>query len=281
MESRGSKPREVFLLTYYVTRPLANPVARCLAKAGIQPNTVTFVGGISWILSVLVVLWAGASYTPENQSAVWWLLAAVLWNLGAFLDVVDGSLARILGKDSVAGNYLDMSFHFLTNPMFLAALGVSLYLVLGGYYLLAIAMLSVFGNWGPAVSARQHVLCDEIGKQNIVNLDDSLRRDQFSPLVAMERQAHEIQSPLLLIRQVAFELFCFPGQFEFLGLAVFLDVLWLNGVFDSPFMLTLVVFLLCACIGIVRTPFRLRREYVRMRKYEKHRRTQKSAERRP
>ncbi len=93
-----------------VRRFLAMPVAKGLAALGVTPNMVTIAG-------LAVVL--GAGYLVSQG----WLLAGglVLLFSGAF-DAVDGALARLTGKSSDAGAFLDSFTDRLAEAGFLAGL---------------------------------------------------------------------------------------------------------------------------------------------------------------
>lgn len=73
----------------------ADPLARLLARSGLSPTGVTFMGlGVSVAGSVLIAL----GYLSVG--------AAVL-GTGAALDILDGVLARMTGTETVRGAFLD------------------------------------------------------------------------------------------------------------------------------------------------------------------------------
>jgi archaetidylinositol phosphate synthase len=74
---------------------LINPVARVLASLGLAPNTITQLGLASGVL-------AGGSLA---MGMLWMGLFFLL--LTAFLDVMDGAVARVTGKTSRFGGFLD------------------------------------------------------------------------------------------------------------------------------------------------------------------------------
>lgn len=73
----------------------ADPLARLLVRSGLSPTAVTFSGlGISIIGSILI--------------AVGYLAAgAAVLGTGAALDILDGVLARMTGRETVRGAFLD------------------------------------------------------------------------------------------------------------------------------------------------------------------------------
>jgi len=76
-------------------------VARCLVKACVTPNALTLAGGVFTAgAGVCYALGAERSY----GCLVW---AAVLLILASACDMLDGAVARIGGKSSVFGEFLD------------------------------------------------------------------------------------------------------------------------------------------------------------------------------
>jgi CDP-diacylglycerol--glycerol-3-phosphate 3-phosphatidyltransferase len=82
-------------LTRYVYRPVSIPVATLLAKTPITPTHVTYV-------SALLSFGGGAAFAMRA-----YVLGAVLTLLGSITDCVDGDLARVSGRTSKSGSYLD------------------------------------------------------------------------------------------------------------------------------------------------------------------------------
>ena len=126
----SEKPGEPALVTAMFSRRLAEPLARLCVRLGIPANAVTVAGGACWLVSLALPPLAGAAtLAPRFHAAVpWlWLAAAALWCLGYFLDVVDGSVARLTGTGSTAGFFLDYVFHVLFKPAFLFSVGLGLF----------------------------------------------------------------------------------------------------------------------------------------------------------
>jgi phosphatidylglycerophosphate synthase len=104
----------------FVNRPLGRRVAAFGHSFGLTPNIAS---AISALLSGLAIVLLGvATPTPALAAAVATLLAA-----GYVMDSVDGQLARLRVKKSVAGEWLDHTIDtFKTSSLHLAVL-VSLY----------------------------------------------------------------------------------------------------------------------------------------------------------
>ncbi|AFK22244.1 archaetidylinositol phosphate synthase [Pyrococcus sp. ST04] len=77
-----------------VKEPLEK-IAKPLARAGLTPNQLTVFG-------LLLTLLAGYEFYLGNQR-----LAGIILIVGAFLDALDGSLARLTGKVTKFGGFLD------------------------------------------------------------------------------------------------------------------------------------------------------------------------------
>lgn len=83
---------------------LLTPVARVLLRAGVSPDAVTVLGA----LGVLVVaLWA----FPTDHLAV----GAIIIGVFAFLDALDGTMARLAGRSGSWGAFLDSTLDRLAD----------------------------------------------------------------------------------------------------------------------------------------------------------------------
>ena len=161
--SSSRKPDEPALVTALFSRRLAEPFARLAVRLGISADAVTVAGGLCWMLSLPLAPLAGWLRSP------WlWAVCAALWCLGYWLDVVDGSVARLTGTSSRAGFFLDCVFHLLFKPAFLFSVGLGVLigsndpLGLSGAVLAALAVLSLPANGAAATSAAELALCEEV-----------------------------------------------------------------------------------------------------------------------
>ena len=102
-----------YALTRYLYRPLSVPVASVLAGTPVSPNQVTY-------LSAALSFGGGLAFA---RSA--FVLGAVLTLLGSIADCVDGDLARITGRVSKAGSYLDHVFDRWTDAALIVGLAFS------------------------------------------------------------------------------------------------------------------------------------------------------------
>ncbi|MEM4352377.1 MAG: CDP-alcohol phosphatidyltransferase family protein, partial [Candidatus Caldarchaeum sp.] len=77
----------------------ALPVVKLFAKAGISPNVLTAAGVGLTSLSL-------AFYGLARVERVYFLAAGFVLSLGALLDGLDGSLARLTGSQSRMGAFV-------------------------------------------------------------------------------------------------------------------------------------------------------------------------------
>jgi phosphatidylglycerophosphate synthase len=95
----------------WIFRPLAHPLVLGLARLRVAPPLVVMSAGAAGIAAA-VELGRGSL-----------LVAALLVQLKTLLDNADGQLARLTGRTSVFGRYLDSEVDLLVNAALFAALG--------------------------------------------------------------------------------------------------------------------------------------------------------------
>jgi phosphatidylglycerophosphate synthase len=96
-----------------VFRPLAHPLVLVLARLRVPPPVVVLAAGAAGIAAA-VELGRGSL-----------LAAALLVQLKTLLDNADGQLARLTGRTSAFGRYLDSEVDLLVNAALFAVLGWS------------------------------------------------------------------------------------------------------------------------------------------------------------
>ena len=136
LRSRAQEKKPGFLYES-ITRKYSFVFSALLAKVGLTPNIITLFMILSGVLGSILFL----SQTVLNS-----LLGIFFFNLWFIFDCSDGEVARITGKSSVYGSYLDRIAHWVTHPLmilsisyhyFLGCEDAFLYLVLGGLYIAA------------------------------------------------------------------------------------------------------------------------------------------------
>jgi archaetidylinositol phosphate synthase len=110
--ARSRKPRHgTELVCEKVFRPLAHPLVLVLARLRVPPPLVVVAAGSAGI--------AGAVELGRGS----FIAAALLVQLKTLLDNADGQLARLTGRMSAFGRYLDSEADLLVNAALFAGLG--------------------------------------------------------------------------------------------------------------------------------------------------------------
>ncbi len=116
-----------------VSRPALEAVGRWLAKWNISPDAVTYLGlvltiGVAVLAAMGEIRWAGVAYI-----------------VAALCDALDGTLARVSGKGSRFGAFLDSSIdRFEESIVFL---GLSIYYArVGGLYEIPLILVVSVGS---------------------------------------------------------------------------------------------------------------------------------------
>ncbi len=87
------------LVDRQLNRPCGRPLSRCLAPTFVSPNAVS-------IASVLIGLVAACFFATGNHAHA--ILAAILFQVSAIVDCVDGDIARAVFKESASGKWIDL-----------------------------------------------------------------------------------------------------------------------------------------------------------------------------
>ncbi len=279
---KEKKPGERALVTALFARRLAHPLVIAADAFGLSANAVTILGGLCWMASLPLAVYAG-----RTGSLPLWFACGFLWNAGYLLDVADGSLARLHGVSCRAGFYLDYVFHLLFKPAFLASVGIALALANGGSSaLLVLAALSVPANWSASSSAAEHVLCEEIGHGRL-DVSGTPRFLWFGLTDIASSAADKAASPLRRAKTIAAETVSYYLQAPFFSLAVLADIL-LGGSAALPqcaciravadflgcgarvaMPCTLLCFLALDVLFIIRIPFRVACDYRRFANFDR------------
>lgn len=129
------RPRSEMVLR--AVQPAANLAVRAAARLGVDPQLVVWSHA---------ALGAAAAVAIAVGDPGGWRLAAVLLLVKAFLDNVDGGLARATNRVTVMGRYLDTVLDTIVNALLFAALALhgpgiwAVPLALGGYAALVVVL---------------------------------------------------------------------------------------------------------------------------------------------
>ena len=111
-----------------ILQPTLEKVGKTFASTGLSPNFWTGLGLLFAVLSALV-------YGLNIEFGV--IVGGTLLLISGFFDVVDGQVARIAGKTSKRGYYLDSMFDKI------AEVSIFLGILIGGYAEPYIVMLAI------------------------------------------------------------------------------------------------------------------------------------------
>lgn len=135
-----------------ILRPTLEKIGNGFASAGLSPNFWTVVG-LSFALISAIVYGLGIEFGL--------ILGGILLLVSGFFDMVDGQVARITGKTSKKGEYLDSMFDKI------AEVAIFLGILVGGYaepYLVLLAItLSLLVSYARAKSDIINIKLQGIG----------------------------------------------------------------------------------------------------------------------
>ena len=133
-------------------QPILEKIGKTFASTGLSPNFWTFVGLI-FALASAVVYGMGIEFGL--------VIGGILLLVSGFFDMVDGQVARVTGKTSKKGSYLDSMFDKI------AEVAIFLGLLIGGYaesYLVMLAItLSLLVSYARAKSDALNINLQGIG----------------------------------------------------------------------------------------------------------------------
>jgi len=133
-------------------RPALEKMGKGFAATGLSPNFWTFVG-LGFALIAAVVYGLGIEFGL--------IIGGILLLVSGFFDMVDGQVARITGKTSKKGEYLDSMFDKISE------VAIFLGILIGGYaepYLVLLAItLSLLVSYARAKSDLINIKLQGIG----------------------------------------------------------------------------------------------------------------------
>ena len=103
MDSLSSSQKSrvgVSLYSRYINRPVGRVLAAAAASTGVSPNGVTAVSALCTAVGLIVLVISPVGWVTG-------LVVAFLLVLGFALDSADGQVARLTGRGSLAGEWLD------------------------------------------------------------------------------------------------------------------------------------------------------------------------------
>ncbi len=133
-------------------QPVLEKIGKAFASTGLSPNFWTFVGLVFAIASAVV-------YGLGIEFGL--IIGGILLLISGFFDMVDGQVARVTGKTSKKGSYLDSMFDKI------AEVAIFVGLLIGGYaepYLVMLAItLSLLVSYARSKSDALNINLQGIG----------------------------------------------------------------------------------------------------------------------
>lgn len=272
------KADECALITSLVARKIVMPIVKLAVRLGLSANAVTIFGGLSWIISLFTIVAAAQLFVLGHHiySSLLLFYTAFLWVWGYLLDVVDGSLSRYYGTSSRRGFYLDYVFHLLFKPGFVISIGIALSVLNQSATWLYFAILALAANWTCAESSSEHVLCQEVGKGRLdaSTLTEETRYKVFVGTTDIQAKAEEKKKNFFkMCYTLLKEILNYYGQSVFFAFVAIIDLLIVAfyymfkeaGPFVWNWKLLTWSYLILFSVLILRVPFRIYREYKRMK----------------
>ena len=102
----------------YFNRPLGRFLSKALIHTPVTPNQVTVVS--AWVGLASAWFFAQGNYTAG-------IIGAILLQLSALIDCVDGDIARVVFKESPIGKWLDLGLDQVVHVAVFATLAVGLH----------------------------------------------------------------------------------------------------------------------------------------------------------
>jgi phosphatidylglycerophosphate synthase len=106
------------MIDRYFNRPAGRPLSKILAHTPVSPNQVS-------VAAILLGLAAAGLFARGDDRAA--LGGAVLFQVSAIVDCVDGDLARVLFKESAWGQWLDIVGDQVVHIGVFVGIGIGLY----------------------------------------------------------------------------------------------------------------------------------------------------------
>jgi phosphatidylglycerophosphate synthase len=140
----------------FMTRPVSPYVTYAAFRLGLSANAVSILSFVFCIAgAVFMVL-------PVPYA---FIIAAIMWWVGAIFDAADGDLARFTNTQSSFGGWLDSFFDRIKEFMIFSLFAYAAYKTYGGYYWFILGSLSAFSSVMSGYISDTRKIFDE-GKRN-------------------------------------------------------------------------------------------------------------------
>jgi phosphatidylglycerophosphate synthase len=156
-------------------RPCGRPLSKMLIRTPISPNTVS-------LISVVIGLIAAWFFASRDYSTS--IIAALLFQISAIVDCVDGDIARVAFKESPLGKWLDLVGDQVVHLAVFGGIAIGLMKAGGGNTALWLGLSAIAGallSFAVVVRGLCRTRSDDGGR--LQKLIDSATNRDFSVLV--------------------------------------------------------------------------------------------------
>jgi phosphatidylglycerophosphate synthase len=263
------RPEQEFFINRLYGAHLSPFLTVVCLRLGLSPDQVTIVGGAAGMIGAALL------FLPLG---IWTLVGVVLLQLGYVLDFSDGQVARMTGRSSSAGSYLDWLTHFYVPVLAALAIAASLAAATGWFLYLVAGSLAALELAGFAFAGKEHVLIAMQRADPVLGagapfhaalLDDARPVDVLAapagPAQPLKGGGISGRAHAPSIRSVIGELLIYPGAVHLLTLAVVVDLALLP---TQPFGARALVLVGWAALLAVHVPLAVTRNHRLIRAVE-------------
>jgi phosphatidylglycerophosphate synthase len=228
-ELARKRPEQEFFINRLYGAHLSPYFTVVCLRLGLSPDQVTLVGGAIGAVGVALL------FLPVGA---WSIVAILALQVGYILDFSDGQVARLTGRTSLAGAYLDWLTHFYIPVGAALATAASIAWSSGWFGYLVLGMLAALELGAFAFSCREHILV-ALGRQDpalaataayhAALADDARPADVLDapagPASGLSAAGISGRRHAPTWRSVIGELLIYPGAVHLLSVAVLVDLL--------------------------------------------------------
>jgi phosphatidylglycerophosphate synthase len=269
-ETARKRPEREFFINRLYGAHISPYFTYACTRLGLSPDQVTLLGAASGGVAIAIL------FLPLG----WWSVVAVVGLQVAYiLDFSDGQVARLTGRTSIAGSYLDWLTHFYLPVGAVLAVSASTAWQTGSYPVLVLGTLAALELAAFVFSCKEHILIAHQRDHPMVAMtsafqaalrDDATAGDVLSahPGPAQPGMSSGIagraHGPSL--RSLVGEAVIYPGSLHLITLAVVLDLVL--GRASAPIAARSGLLLLLAAAFAIHLPLAVRRNHELLRVVE-------------
>ena len=260
------RPEHEFVLNRFYGAHLSPFFTWACVRVGFTPDQVTLLGGSAGLAGAALL------FLPLG----WWsLVAVVLLQAGYVLDFSDGQVARLTGRTSNSGAYLDWLTHFYVPVAAALAVGASAAWASGAFSIAILAVLAALELGSYPFSAKEHLLVAM--QRDDVRLatdrafraalwDDARAADALAPSATPVTAGVPGRRHRNSLRSLVGEMLIYPGAIHLLSVAIAIDLLLGPG--DGTLTARSVLLGVWSLALLVHAPMAIRRNHELIRAVE-------------